>query len=250
MKRFAVALLTGSIAMMLAVGPVFASCECAVLAQSRWFTLDWYDTCTSDLFGSRLMYDRLAHAVAVAASSWEMVGADSSLRASLASGPIELYYSRGGIEEAPPQWKGRSTGMHPDSIVARFQKAYLPQVATLYSIRLGSFSSERIAKRAYSRWPFPHRRFETGPVVEPAMRDSLLSVSWQHASCAGTWLADLFILPPGKSPSGRYDLCFRLLIDAGDAKRIRSLLARRLHLTPPIIRVRTTGEVLRIAIAE
>jgi hypothetical protein len=244
-------LFAGLVAALAAAGPVFASCECNILARCAWFHLGWEDTCVSGYSSElektlareqrRQLFQRMAHGVAFASQAWHLVQNNPDLRAGLERGPIDFVHSRPGPVKAQ--------GAVSDSVLARFQRADRTAVAKLYTIRLGSYGSRQAAKNAFAQWRFLRPKAGV-PITEPALQDSSLSVSWEFSSCAGAWGADLFILPPGLSGGGQYDLDFRLLIDSNDAKKIAKLLEPRLMTRTEVIPVQVTASVLSIALAE
>jgi hypothetical protein len=198
---------------------------------------------TLDDINERRMYERMAHGVAYATQCWLLVQNDKKLQTALAGAPIALVRGSSG-----PVVQGADSNQ-PDSVLARFRKANRSATERLYTIRLGSYESGQAAQANFSKWSFLHPKVGT-PVTEPALQDSLLSMSWGESTCAGSWIADLFILPPALSPSGQYDLDFRLMIDPRDASRVAKLLEGRLMTRTEVVPVQVTADVLSRAIGE
>jgi hypothetical protein len=132
-------------------------------------------------------------------------------------------------------------------VLARFRKVDRSTVEQLYTVRVGTYESREAARANFDKWKFLHPKVGAAS-TEPALQDSLLAISWGESTCAGAWIADLFILPPRLSAGGGYDLDFRLMIDPHDAAKMAKLLEARLMTRTEIVPVKVTGDVLYYAL--
>jgi len=235
-KRFAAALLTGSIVALAAVGPVFASSDGGVWATCRWFSLDWHenfcDGCSTDV--RRLENARMAHGVAFASACWSALERDHRLRKLASDVPIQVsrYQDRIGCDN------------YPEEVDATFRRLDRDTVATLYAVHLGSFATRAKAAARLDRWRFLHQRDSS------ARLDSLSAIRWGEYGEGESWSPDLYLLPPKHGPSGKFDLMFGLLIDRRDANRLARTLAARLGARTRVLPVRVTADVLAIALGQ
>ena len=248
-------LLAGSAVALAAAGPASAfaadagsaPCACDIVAESRWFTLAWQDTCPSEAASDlektlttlqkQQLLQRMAHGIAVASQAWQLVQNNPDLRASLSASPIALVRSSKG----PLQRSGAPVAK-PDSALARFRYADKSSVARLYTVRVGTYGSKQAAATALLKWK--------SAVQEVASGDSLASITWRYRSCAGARQPIVFILPPGMSASGQYELDVRLLIERKDAEKLAPLLEQRLLTRAEVVSVVVTGSVLYTALAQ
>jgi hypothetical protein len=237
------ALFAGLVAVCAAAGPAFASCECDIVGHCKWFSIAWQDTCPTESTNElektlndvqrRQLLDRMAHGIAFTSQAWQLVQNNPDLRAKLKRAPIALVHS--GSRQVDAQ------GAMSDSVLNRFRQADRYSVATLYTVRLGSYGSKVAAQNALAQWE--------KTAVATAAGDSLLSVTWYYKSCVSAAAPGVFILPPAMTASGQFDLCFRLLVEKKDADRIAKLLEPRLMTHTEAIPVGVTGTVLAFALS-
>jgi hypothetical protein len=237
-------------AALAAAGPAFASCECDIVSHCKWFSIAWQDTCptasSSELEKTlndvqrRQLLERMAHGIAFASQAWQLVQNNPDLRAKLGRKPAALVHS-GSNQVDRAANRGHPPSVWPsDSVLTRFRRADMTSVATLYTIRLGSYGSQQAAQTALLKWQ--------DTVLKSAPRDSLLAVTWYYQSCVSAAAPGLFILLPTVTTSGQFDLCFRLLIDARDAERIAKPLEPRLMTHVEVVPVSVTAGVLALSL--
>ncbi len=237
--------------------PTSASCENLFEAKSSelWFIYnDVYPVpgsfprtpAVDSLYAAdlRAMWDAMAHGLAMAVACQKRIDADTGLAELLTKSPIHLAMTPRGPLRPGPVFD-RSRPAPPESVITLFTGLEHDSTALLYSIRLGSFADSVSAARSSARFAWLDALRE-----EAEEWDSTLVLDWKHEDCSigDSDRPTLFVLPPGASGTGRWEVLSGLIVGRRDANLWLATIRCRGEAKAEVIPIRVTGMVLSHAI--